>query len=92
MPLGEKGSRSELVAFSAKSKMLPVASGTQFPFAGLIKGLITLEWFRSRLGDGALFAGFGAGWGGDSGSGRAAAGWARDKTGEGQTECSPLIM
>jgi hypothetical protein len=41
--------------------MLPVAAGTQFPSAGSIKGLRTLDGFRSRLRDDGLIAGFGAG-------------------------------
>lgn len=67
---GQRGLHSLTSSPSARiNRHRPVASGTQFRFSGLIKGLITLKWLGTRLGDDALFAGFGAGWGRDSGSG-----------------------
>ena len=43
------------------SKTLPVAAGTQFWCAGLMKGFARLGWFRSRLGIDAWLAGVGDG-------------------------------
>ena len=61
------------------SKMPPVAPGTRFSFSGLMKGLATGGWLRSRLENDWPLAGFGAGSGVGSGSRiRGAADWVAD--------------
>ena len=47
----------------------PVAAGTQFRLTGSMRGLATLGWFRSRLGDDGSFGSLGAGSGAGSGWG-----------------------